>query len=178
MSPFFADEPLDEHALSWSMLGYEVNKQTSHPNIKVIRDLLPKSALHPPRYSITLPFPTSAGPVVGHDRANTESTDERPNKKLKPTSSLPIPHVHYAPLVVKGITTTTPADGNARKNKRLLEVRQKRVETKEKKREERRKEFLKGMKGKKGKVPRHGIKPNGKGKSKGGKSSMSEAKAE
>jgi len=44
------------------------------------------------------------------------------------------PFIHYAPLHVKGIHTTIPADGNARKAKRMEEVRAKRVEKKEKKR--------------------------------------------
>ena len=80
---------------------------------------------------------------------------------------MPIPHVHYAPLVVKGITTSTPIDSNARKNKRLAEVKQKRIETKEKKREERRKEILRGFQGETGKVPRHGaVQPKSKGKGK------------
>jgi hypothetical protein len=44
-----------------------------------------------------------------------------------------MPHVHYAPIHVKGLTTTVPADGNARKAKRMEEVRNKRREKKERK---------------------------------------------
>lgn len=121
---------------------------------------MPKSVLHPPRHSITLPFPTSSKRALVSD-----SAANRPSKKAKPTSTLPLPHVHYAPLAIKGITTTVPTDGNARKQKRLEGVRAKRIKVKEKKKEDRRKEFLRGIKGetRKGKVPRHGAK---KGKTK------------
>ena len=52
-------------------------------------------------------------------------------------TALPIPHVHYAPLTVKGVTTSTPVDGASRKKQRLEAVRSKRVEKKERKRDER-----------------------------------------
>jgi hypothetical protein len=86
---------------------------------------------------------------------------------------LPLPHVHYAPLAIKGITTTIPTDGNARKQKRLEGVRARRIEVKERKKEARRKEFLRGIKGetKQGKVPRHGAK---KGKKKSGEAQRKE----
>jgi len=41
-----------------------------------------------------------------------------------------LPHVHYAPVTIKGITTSTPVDANSKKKIRLAEVRQKRVEAK------------------------------------------------
>jgi hypothetical protein len=130
--------------------------KASHPDSKMLHDLLPKSILHPPRHNITLPFPTSGLKVYTGER-NEDKTDDPPAKKAK-TSSLPIPNVHYAPLAVKGITTTVPTDGNAKKQKRLAEVKKRRLEVKEKKKDERRKEFLKGIKGDKPKVPRHGPK--------------------
>ncbi|KAK1926291.1 hypothetical protein DB88DRAFT_481348 [Papiliotrema laurentii] len=130
--------------------------RASHPDSKMLHDLLPKSILHPPRHNITLPFPTSGLKVYTGER-NEDKTDDPPAKKAK-TSSLPIPNVHYAPLAVKGITTTVPTDGNAKKQKRLAEVKKRRLEVKEKKKDERRKEFLKGIKGDKPKVPRHGPK--------------------
>lgn len=48
-----------------------------------------------------------------------------------------LPHIHYAPLHVKGITTSIPADGNAKKQKRMEEVRAKRRSAKERKKLER-----------------------------------------
>lgn len=45
-----------------------------------------------------------------------------------------MPHVHYAPLGVKGLTTTVPADSGARKAKRMEEVRERRRARKEGKR--------------------------------------------
>ena len=117
-----------------------------------------------------MPFPTSAKRPPGtNDFAN------RASKKAKPTSALPLPHVHYAPLAIKGITTTVPTDGNARKQKRLEGVRARRIEVKEIKQEDRRKEFLQGLKGetKQGKVPRHGEK---KGQRKSSKMKRAEAK--
>lgn len=66
----------------------------------------------------------------------------------------PHPHqlvagIHYAPIHVKGITTTIPADGTARKAKRLEEVRKRRREVKEGKRL---KAGKAGMAGKAGKI--------------------------
>ena len=114
----------------------------------MIRNLLPRSVLHPPHHNITLPFTTSNLKV--HD--GNDQTLEASNASSKGASSisataLPLPHVHYAPLSIKGITTTAPVDGNARKQKRLAEVRQKRVEVKERKRELRRQEIMRGIKG-------------------------------
>lgn len=48
---------------------------------------------------------------------------------MTPTALLP--HIHYAPVHVKGITTTVPADGASRKARRLDAVRAKRRENKE-----------------------------------------------
>lgn len=45
--------------------------------------------------------------------------------------------MQYAPLHVKAIQTTAPIDTGARKNARLIEVRTKRIENKEKRREAR-----------------------------------------
>lgn len=70
--------------------------------------------------------------------------------------------MHYAPLTVKGITTTLPKDGNARKQKRMEGVRQKRLEAKERRRKERKEAFKKGLKGDRAKVPRHGEKKSKK----------------
>ncbi|WWD22289.1 hypothetical protein CI109_106780 [Kwoniella shandongensis] len=95
--------------------------RTSHPDVEVLRKLLPKSVLHPPRHSITLPFPTSSLKI--HNGAMT--SDKTPT-----TTGVPIPNVHYAPLHVKGIQTTLPVDNAARKAKRLEEVRKRRVEVK------------------------------------------------
>ncbi len=67
--------------------------------------------------------------------------------KVRPQTAIPIPNVHYAPLHIKGITTTAPVDGNARKQKRLEEVRKKRVEVKERKRREREEEIRRWEKG-------------------------------
>jgi len=61
---------------------------------------------------MTLPFPASALAVVD-GKKNT-------------------PAITYPPLHVKAIHTTAPIDTSARKNTRLLEVRRKRVENKEK----------------------------------------------
>jgi len=76
---------------------------------------LPKSVLHPPRHALTLPYPTSNLKVHGNDFKDV---------------SAPLPHVHYAPVTIKGITTSTPVDANSKKKIRLGEVRQKRVEAK------------------------------------------------
>ena len=76
---------------------------------------MPKSVLHPPRHALTLPYPTSDLKVHGKD-----VEDE----------SAPLPHVHYAPVTIKGITTSTSVDANSKKKIRLAEVRQKRVEAK------------------------------------------------
>ena len=70
---------------------------------------------------MTLPYPTSNLKVhTGKDSGN-----------------VPLPHVHYAPVTIKGITTKTPIDVNSRKKKRLEEVREKRVESKLKRKVER-----------------------------------------
>lgn len=127
--------------------------QASHPEIGVLKGLLPKSVVHPPRHSLTLPFPTSGLRVYdgqpdiakiassGHPGAKAKASEPSVSKRKAHTTSastaLPIPHVHYAPLHIKGITTSAPVDGTARKQKRLEEVRKRRVEVKEKKKKER-----------------------------------------
>lgn len=129
--------------------------------------MLPKSILHPPRHSLTLPFPTaglkihtgnssakSPGPTVAKTSAKQAKKSTNPPPAVadgepvsKPPPAVPLPHVHYAPLTIKGITTTTPADAASKKQKRLEEVRKRRIETKEKKREARRVLLKKGLKG-------------------------------
>ncbi|WWD06115.1 hypothetical protein V865_004200 [Kwoniella europaea PYCC6329] len=102
--------------------------RSSHPSISPLQNLLPKSVLHSPRHSITLPIPTSLLKV--HDL--TLSTEgAKSTTKVKP----PIAGVHYADLHIKGIKTKMPVDNAARKAKRLEEVRRKRVEAKMKKKE-------------------------------------------
>jgi hypothetical protein len=76
--------------------------------------------LHPPRHALTLPYPTSNLKVHVGD-----------------SQTAPLPHVHYAPVTIKGITTSTPVDANSKKKVRLAEVRQKRVEAKLKREVER-----------------------------------------
>ncbi|WWC67052.1 uncharacterized protein I206_100959 [Kwoniella pini CBS 10737] len=98
----------------------------SHPSVSLIRNLLPKSVLHPPRHSITLPIPTSSLNIHNSNSNNIATT-----QKSKPL----IPGVHYADLHIKGIKTKIPVDNAARKAKRLEEVRKKRVEAKLKKKE-------------------------------------------
>ncbi|WVW81549.1 hypothetical protein I302_103544 [Kwoniella bestiolae CBS 10118] len=99
----------------------------SHPSISILQKLLPKSVLHPPRHSITLPIPTSSLSI--HDGNITH-----PVKETK-TAKTPMAGVHYADLHIKGIRTKMPVDNTARKAKRMEEVRRKRVEAKLKKRE-------------------------------------------
>ncbi|KAK8845341.1 hypothetical protein IAR55_006054 [Kwoniella newhampshirensis] len=111
--------------------------KTSHPNLEVLEKLLPKSVLHPPRHSITLPFPTSSLKVHAGSKDKTKPTPDK-NSKLQSndtstafdSAQIPIPHVHYAPLHIKGIQTTVPVNNAARKAKRLEEVRKRRVEVK------------------------------------------------
>jgi hypothetical protein len=82
----------------------------------VLEKILPKSILHPPRHALTLPYSTS----------NLKVHTGKPDAE----ESAPLPHVHYAPVTIKGITTTTPVDATSKKKVRLAEVRQKRVEAK------------------------------------------------
>jgi hypothetical protein len=91
----------------------------------VLEGILPKSILHPPRHALTLPYPTSNLKV------------HTGNKEGEAGENAPLPHVHYAPVTIKGITTTTPVDANSKKKVRLAEVRQKRVEAKIKRKAER-----------------------------------------
>ncbi|ORY31957.1 hypothetical protein BCR39DRAFT_564439 [Naematelia encephala] len=104
--------------------------KTSHPAVKTLHTLLPKSMLHPPRHNMTLPYPTSALKIyTGDDRAA--------QPPAAAPVSLPLPTIHYAPLTIKGIQTTAPLDNTARKKRRLEEVRAKRVEVKKRKKDER-----------------------------------------
>jgi hypothetical protein len=88
----------------------------------LLEKILPKSVLHPPRHALTLPYPTSNLKVINDDDKE---------------QAVPLPHVHYAPVTVKGITTSTPVDANSKKKIRLGEVRQKRVDAKLKRKLER-----------------------------------------
>ncbi|WVN90134.1 uncharacterized protein L203_105369 [Cryptococcus depauperatus CBS 7841] len=113
-----------------------IGLRLSHPAINRIRDLLPKNVLHPPRYSITLPYPTSN--LTIHADGNDKITPSQVKENIKQAakgSSRPIPLVHYAPLHVKGIMTKMPVDSAARKAKRIEQVRKKRTEAKMKKAE-------------------------------------------
>ncbi|OCF70911.1 hypothetical protein I204_08461 [Kwoniella mangroviensis CBS 8886] len=102
--------------------------RSSHPSISLLQNLLPKSILHSPRHSITLPIPTSSLNI--HNKAPlTEGAKSTTKVKT------PIAGVHYADLHIKGIKTKMPVDNAARKTKRLEEVRKKRVEAKMKKKE-------------------------------------------
>ncbi|WRT63548.1 uncharacterized protein IL334_000453 [Kwoniella shivajii] len=104
----------------------------SHPSVDVLRKLLPKSVLHAPRHSITLPIPTSSLKIYN------SPADKEVQRKKK--SSHPLPNIHYADLHIKGIKTKIPIDNAARKAQRLEEVRKKRVEAKIRKKEDRLKE--------------------------------------
>jgi hypothetical protein len=103
--------------------------QSSHLGIETLRKLLPKSILGPPRHSLPIPYPVPNPALRVHSgAAGDSSVSIIPNR--------PIPNVHYAPLHVKGITTTMPVDNTARKKVRLEEVRKKRKERKEMKKVE------------------------------------------
>ncbi|WVQ91329.1 hypothetical protein IAS59_005127 [Cryptococcus gattii] len=99
----------------------------SHPNIERARTLLPKSILRPPRFSVTLPIPTSTLKI------HTCATPSVSKSETSKGNQAPIPHVHYVPLHVKGIQTKMPVDNASKKAKRLQEVRLKRAEAKIKK---------------------------------------------
>ena len=120
--------------------------QTSHPSLQVLTDLLPKSVLQPPRHKITLPYVTSS--LAVHSGGKRKRAQTEPVESNLDTGAL-LPDVHYAPLTIKGITTTAPVDGQARKAKRLEEVRARRKEVKERTRQERLKEMKRGLKGEK-----------------------------
>lgn len=136
-----------------------VGVRASHPAVGVLERLVPKSVLRPPRHSMTLPWPTmrlkvhadasaasgaasgptnagigekgeegekSAGEVNGEGTAKPSVTST--NGTTQPATAQPA--IAYAPLHIKALHTTAPLDPNARKTKRLAEVRQKRVEAK------------------------------------------------
>lgn len=114
--------------------------RASHPALPVLERLLPTSLLHPPRHSITLPWPSMNLSVVNGTEAEsvTKKKDTHGEEK-EATQSTPkgettlVPPIEYAALHIKGVHTTAPADPTARKARRLAEVRAKRVETKMKK---------------------------------------------
>ncbi|WVF66466.1 hypothetical protein IAT40_001206 [Kwoniella sp. CBS 6097] len=119
--------------------------RSSHPNIEIIRKLLPKSVLHSPRHALTLPIPTSTlnfhttttTKMKSSSKASQRQSGGAASTKTAKTSVLPVPvpDVHYADLHIKGIQTKMPVDNTARKAKRLEEVRRKRVEAKLRKKE-------------------------------------------
>lgn len=117
--------------------------QADHQNVDKLRSLLPKSVLHPPRHSLNIPFPTSSLSIhtgQSHSDPTAASLEKKKDQSKANTVNLGrltskqaetmMPHIHYAPIHVKGITTTLPADGNAKKQKRLEEVRKRRREVK------------------------------------------------
>lgn len=93
--------------------------------------------LQAPRHAITLPYPTTSLKIYGDDPKEGESAVPAASKpKAKaPPSDVPTPAIYYAPVHLKGVLTEAPLDANARKQRRLTEVRRKRVETKVKRRE-------------------------------------------
>ncbi|ORX34594.1 hypothetical protein BD324DRAFT_604852 [Kockovaella imperatae] len=127
--------------------------RSSHPDLKILSELLPKSALHPPRHQITLPHPTSNVRVhcAQRDRGPAQRGQGPGSSAAVPDEahdmSPLIPEVHYTPLTIKGITTSAPVDGQARKAKRLEEVRARRKVVKERRRAMRLKEMKLGVKG-------------------------------
>lgn len=106
--------------------------RASHPALAVLDRLLPHSILRPPKHSVTLPWPSLSLTVHGEETKKTE-TENKKAEKAKAVDSVPVPPIEYAALHIKGIHTTAPADPAARKERRLAEVRAKRVETKAKK---------------------------------------------
>lgn len=110
--------------------------RASHPAAPVLDRLL-KSALAPPRHSMTLPWPTLklavhgggdaavAGGVKAGVQKEGADKDGAQGEEAKPPAQ-----IAYAPLHIKALHTTAPLDNNARKAKRLTEVRQKRAEAK------------------------------------------------
>ncbi|KAL1409639.1 hypothetical protein Q8F55_003635 [Vanrija albida] len=111
--------------------------RTSHPALNVLERLLPDTVLQAPRHAVTLPYPTTSLKIYGDEPKNGEAASAAPAAKSKPPpSQLPTPAIHYAPVHLKGVLTEAPLDANARKQRRLAEVRQKRVESKVKRREE------------------------------------------
>ncbi|WOO79659.1 uncharacterized protein LOC62_02G003182 [Vanrija pseudolonga] len=118
--------------------------KSSHPALDVLERLLPPSVLQAPRHAITLPYPTTSLKIFGDEPKDAEPKDgesavpvaakPKPKPKVQP-SEVPTPAIYYAPVHLKGVLTEAPLDANARKQRRLTEVRRKRVETKEKRRE-------------------------------------------
>ncbi|KAK4689092.1 ribonuclease P/MRP protein subunit POP3, partial [Tremellales sp. Uapishka_1] len=106
--------------------------RADHPEVQGLVTLLPKSILHPPRYSISIPFPTAT--LKLHDDNDRHGTRKGTEKKGPAVDNVPTDLIHYSPVHIKGIKTTFPVDASSKKATRLAEVRQKRVEAKEKKR--------------------------------------------
>lgn len=114
--------------------------RASHPAAPVLERLL-KAALQPPRHSVTLPWPTMTLSVhagegeekskkAGAKPAEGEKAAEKEKVEKTQGNTVPQPQIAYAPLHIKAVHTTAPLDNNARKAKRLVEVRAKRVEAK------------------------------------------------
>ncbi|WVQ81000.1 hypothetical protein IAT38_003107 [Cryptococcus sp. DSM 104549] len=116
----------------------------SHSDIERMRVLLPKSVLHPPRHTITLPIPTSTLTVHSAPRQLKPPPVTNGNPSTHPTAlesapvpaNVPIPHVRFAPLHLKGIQTTAPLDNPGRKKLRIEAVRKRREEVRERKKQE------------------------------------------
>jgi hypothetical protein len=98
-----------------------IGVRASHPAVGVLERLL-RAALPPPRHSMTLPWPTT--------KLTVHTGDKGTDKENQAEGEAPHPPIAYAPLHIKAIHTTAPADAGARKAKRLAEVRAKRVEKK------------------------------------------------
>ncbi|TXT06042.1 hypothetical protein VHUM_03515 [Vanrija humicola] len=111
--------------------------RASHPELGVLERLLPPSVLQAPRHAITLPYPTTALKIYGGklEVGDAEAAQAPKPKPKAPPSDVPTPAIYYAPVHLKGVLTEAPLDANARKQRRLTEVRRKRVESKEKRRE-------------------------------------------
>ncbi|KLT42190.1 hypothetical protein CC85DRAFT_285782 [Cutaneotrichosporon oleaginosum] len=108
-----------------------IGVRASHPAVGVLERLL-QAALPPPRHSMTLPWPTTALAVhTGKDgQKETEPAGEAGKKAEGRAEGPSHPPIAYAPLHIKAIHTSAPADPGARKAQRLAEVRAKRVEKK------------------------------------------------
>lgn len=115
-----------------------VGVRASHPAVGVLERLL-RAALPPPRHSMTLPWPTTTlavhkGETSAETSAETSGEQEGAKEGAKGAEDQAEgpahPRIAYAPLHIKAIHTTAPADAGARKARRLAEVRAKRVDKK------------------------------------------------
>ncbi|GMK54231.1 hypothetical protein CspeluHIS016_0108170 [Cutaneotrichosporon spelunceum] len=125
-----------------------IGVRASHPAVGVLERLL-RAALAPPRHSMTLPWPTTGltvhkGEPEGKDKGSEGKREQEEGKrepeegkgnqgregKSEKNEKTPHPPIAYAPLHIKAVHTTAPADPGARKATRLAEVRARRVEAK------------------------------------------------